>query len=116
MHPDDYLNLSNEAWVVAKDTFRNHPERIRDVQNVLRRISDDPASPAAIKDTAQAAHLLLGHVERYIEGEGNPADEPDAMTAAATLRALALMVLRQGSAYGPLAIEMATKVLGSFGR
>ena len=115
VYPDDYLNLSDEAWSIARGTLRNSPERIRDVQGILRRLSDDPDSSAAIKDTAQAAHVLLGHVERYID-TGDPSDETDARTAAATLRTLAIMILRQSPAYGPLAIEMATKVLEAFGR
>ena len=115
VYPDDYLNLSDEAWVFAKGTLRNRPERISDVRGILRRISDDPDSPAGIKDTAEAAHLLLGQVAQYID-TGDPSNEPDARTAAATLRALAIMILRQSPVYGPLAIEMAEKVLDVFGR
>ena len=113
-HPDDYLDLSDEAWAIAKDTLRNRPARIIEVQRILRGIDDDPDAPDTIRDTARAADLLLGHVERYLDTE-NPGDEPLARASTASLRALAITILRSGA---PLAIEraleLARQVLGTF--
>ena len=95
VHPDDYLDLSDEAWAISKDTLRNRRERVRDVQRMLRGICDDPDSLEPIRETAQAADLLLGHIERYLD-PGNPADEPLARVSTASLRALALTILRFG--------------------
>ena len=95
VHPDDYVDLSDEAWAIAKDTLRNRPARIRDVQRLLRGICDDSDAPDTIRDTARAADLLLGHVERYLD-PGNPADEPLARASTASLRALAVTILRIG--------------------
>ncbi len=95
VHPDDYVDLSHEAWAISKDTLRNRPERIRDVQRILRGICDDSEHPDAIRDTARAADLLLGQVERYLD-TGNPADEPLARASTASLRVLALTILRIG--------------------
>ena len=95
VHPADYLNLSDEAWVVSKDTLRNRPERIRDVQVILRRICEDTENPSSIRATAQAADLLLDQVEKFID-TGNPGDEPLARASTASLRALALTILRFG--------------------
>ncbi len=113
VRPSDYLDLSDAAWAVAKDTLHNEPERIRDAQRILRRIADDADAPDGIRETARAADTLLGQVERYVDS-GNLADEPLARSSAAGLRALAATILRQTGAYGPLAIELAEKVAGLF--
>ena len=105
VHPADYLNLSDEAWIISKDTLRNRPERIRDVQGILRRICDDPEHPDTIRDTAGAASTLLGHVERYLD-TGSPGDEALARASTASLRALALTMLRFG---GPEILELAVQ-------
>ena len=110
-HPDDYVDLSDEAWAIARDTLRNRPERVRDVQRMLRGICDDVDAPDTIKDTAQAADLLLGHVERYLD-PGNPADEPLARASTASLRALAVTIMRVGGP--PLAMKIAEAVLEAF--
>lgn len=95
MHPDDYFDLSDEAWAIARDTLRNRPERVRDVQIILRRICEDTENPSSIRATAQAADLLLDQVEKFID-TGNPGDEPLARASTASLRALALTILRFG--------------------
>ena len=107
-------DLSDEAWAIAKDTLRNEPERIRDVQRILRQIVDNPDAQEGIKDTAHAADLLLGQVEHYIVDD-DPADEPLARASAAGLRALAATILRQTRAYGPLAVTLAREVMRLFG-
>jgi len=81
---------------------------------MLRRICDDPASPESIRETAQAADLLLGPIERYLDRE-DPDDEPLARASTDSLRALALTILRFG---GPEILESAVEafreVLGLF--
>lgn len=114
VRPGDYLDLSDAAWAVAKNTLHNEPERIRDVQGILDGILDNPDASDDIKETASAARILLGQVERYVDS-GNPADEPLARSSAAGLRALAATILRRADDYGPLAIELAQKVAGLFG-
>ena len=114
VRPADYLDLSDAAWAVAKDTLHNDPGRIRDAQHILDGILDNPDASDDIKETASAARILLGQVERYVDS-GNPADEPFARSSAAGLRALAAAILRQTGAYGPLAIELAEKVARLFG-
>lgn len=112
--PFVFLCLTDEAWAVAKGTLGNEPERIRDVQHILSRIDDDDESSEGIKETARAARILLGQVERYVE-DGKPTYEPTARVSADGLRALAASILRQGSAHGPLAIALAEKVREMFG-
>ena len=113
VRPSDYLDLSDAAWAVAKGTLHNEPERIRDARRILDGILDNPDASDDIKETASAARILLGQVERYVDS-GNPADEPFARSSVAGLRALAAAILRQTGAYGPLAIELAERVAGLF--
>ena len=114
VRPADYLDLSDAAWAVAKGTLGNEPGRIRDVQHILNRIEEDDEASEGIKETAHAARTLLGQVERYVE-DGNPTYEPTARVSADSLRALAASILRQASAHGPLAIDLAEKVRNLFG-
>ena len=58
-HPTDYVDLSDAAWTIARDTLHNQPERIRDVQRILRGICDAPDTPGPINETARAADLHL---------------------------------------------------------
>ena len=104
VHPADYITLSDEAWTISKDTLRNRPERVRDVQGMFRGICDDPESPESIQETALAADLLLGHIERYLD-TGDPGHEPLARASTASLHALALTIVRVGGP--PLAMKIA---------